>query len=349
MRAVVIHAPHDLRIETFPGEDAPMEPEDVRVRMTAGGICGSDLHYYHHGGFGVVRVREPMTLGHEAAGIVEAVGAGIGHVKPGDLVAVNPSRPCGVCPSCQRGNRVHCENMFFHGSAMRFPHAQGLFREFVTVPGKQAFRLDANRVSAAEAALCEPFSVCLHAAARAGDLSGKTVLVSGAGPIGVLCAVAARLGGARQVIATDITAHSLGIAARFGCDPCLDVSAGPEVLTPYTEGRGQIDVVFECSGNPCAIASVIATLKPRGTMVLVGLGGDVMMPMNMIVTKELTVVGTFRFDQEFARAAELISSGAVDLKAMISGQYPMADAVHAFETASDRTRATKVVLDLAGA
>jgi L-idonate 5-dehydrogenase len=347
MRALVIHAPHDLRIEDFPGKDEPLGPNDVRVAMAAGGICGSDLHYFHHGGFGTVRVKEPMTLGHEASGHVEAVGADVRGVSPGDLVAVNPSSPCGECPSCRRGTRNHCENMRFNGSAMRFPHVQGLFREHVTVPQDRVFRID-SAVSAAEAALCEPFAVTLHAAKQAGDLNGKTVLVSGCGPIGILAIVAARLGGAAQIVATDITAHSLAVAGRFGCDDCLDVSGGVDVLAPYAENRGQIDVVFECSGNPQAMSAAIGTLRPKGRIVLVGLGGDAPVPVNMIVAKELELVGTFRFDEEFARAAELISTRAVDLRAMISSTLPLEDAVEAFNQASDRTRATKVVIALSG-
>jgi L-idonate 5-dehydrogenase len=345
MRAVVIHAPHDLRIEGFPGKDAPPGPGEVRVKMAAGGICGSDLHYYHHGGFGVVRVREPMALGHEAAGHIEALGEGVTGLAVGDLVAVNPSRPCGVCPSCQRGMRVHCEDMRFNGSAMRLPHEQGLFREHVTTKATQAFKLSPD-VTAAEAAFCEPLSVALHAVAQAGDVKGKTVLVSGSGPIGLLVGIAARVNGAKAVIATDITAHSLDMARKFGCEDCIDVSAGPEALAGYTEDRGKVDVIFECSGNARALAATLPTLRPKGRIVLVGLGGDVVLPMNTIVVKEQEIVGTFRFDQEFGRAAELISTRAVDLRPMITALMPMKDAVAAFDLASDRTRATKVVLDL---
>lgn len=345
MRALVIHAPHDLRLEEFQGGDNPLGPDDVQVRMAAGGICGSDLHYYHHGGFGTVRVKEPMALGHEASGHVEATGRNVTHVRPGDLVAVNPSSPCGKCPSCLRQQQNHCENMLFNGSAMRFPHVQGLFRERLVVPGGRVFQM-AEGISPAEAALCEPFAVALHAARQAGDIAGKTVLVSGCGPIGVLMVVAARLGGATKIIATDLTAHSLDVAARFGCDACIDVSRGPEGLAPYAENRGQIDIAFECSGNPRAMAGALATLRPKGRIVLVGLGGDAPMPINMIVAKELEIVGTFRFDQEFGQAAELISSRKVDLSPMISATYPMSGATEAFVHASDRTRATKIVIAL---
>jgi L-idonate 5-dehydrogenase len=323
-----------------------MGPRDVRVRIAAGGICGSDLHYFHHGGFGTVRIREPMALGHEVAGHVEAVGAAVHGLARGDLVAINPSVPCGQCPSCRRGEHNHCEDMKFNGSAMRFPHVQGMFRETMIVAQERVFRMQAD-VSAGEAALCEPFAVALRAARQAGDLSGKTVLVSGCGPIGALVIVAAWLAGATRIVATDITEHSLAMAARFGADDCINVINGAADLAPFLEDRGQIDVCFECSGNAQAVVAVIGTLKPKGRMVLVGLGGDCQMPMNMIVAKELVVRGTFRFVEEFATAADLISRRIVDLSPMISATYPIDEAATAFAHASDRKRATKVQLDLA--
>jgi L-idonate 5-dehydrogenase len=147
MRAVVIHAPKDLRIDTYP--DAAPAAGEVRVRNANGGICGSDLHYYHHGGFGVVRIQQPMALGHEIAGVVETVGDGVSGVKPGTRVAVNPSKPCGQCQHCQEGMRNQCLDMRFLGSAMRFPHVQGGFREFITVDAAQAMPI-ADKLSLAE-------------------------------------------------------------------------------------------------------------------------------------------------------------------------------------------------------
>ena len=346
MRAVVIHAPHDLRVEEFKTGNEALGPGDVRVRTATGGICGSDLHYFHKGGFGVVRIREPMTLGHEASGHVEAVGSAVKSLAPGDLVAINPSVPCGACPSCRRGERNHCEDMKFSGSAMRFPHVQGMFRDRMTVAAERAFRMAAG-ISPGEAALAEPFSVALHAVSRGGDIAGKTVLVSGCGPIGLLVIVAARLAGAGRIVATDITDHPFAMACQFGAVDTINVSGGPAALAGLQDNRGQIDLCFECSGNSQAVAAVIGTMKPKGRMVMIGLGGDCQMPMNTIVAKELTICGTFRFDQEFAIAADLISRKAVDLSPMISATYAIADAVEAFTHASDRTRATKVQLDFA--
>lgn len=345
MKAIVIHAPHDLRVETFFDAPGELAAGQVRVAMAAGGICGSDLHYYHHGGFGVVRVKQPMALGHEASGFVQAIGTGVTGVRVGDLVAVNPSNPCGTCRYCQAGQRHHCENMLFNGSAMRFPHVQGLFRECVDVTQERALVMPAG-IPAAQAALCEPFAVCLHAVNQAGDLAGRTVLVSGCGPIGVLSIVAAKLAGASRILATDITRHSLDVAARMGATDVFDVSAGTDALLPFAEGKGQVDVVLECSGNARAIAALIPLMRPRARMVLVGLGGDTPMPLNTIVAKELQIVGTFRFDREFDEAARLIGSRTVDLSPVVSAVYPMDEAVAAFEHAGDRTRATKVAIAL---
>src|SRR6202008_991786 len=155
MRAVVIHAPKDLRIDQFP--DLAPKAGEVRVKIAAGGICGSDLHYYHDGGFGTVRIEQPMALGHEIAGVVTDFGEGVSHLAPGTRVAVNPSRPCGVCIHCREGIRNQCLDMRFMGSAMRTPHVQGGFREYVTVDAAQAIPI-AEKLSLAEAAMGEPLA-----------------------------------------------------------------------------------------------------------------------------------------------------------------------------------------------
>jgi L-idonate 5-dehydrogenase len=347
MRALMIHAPHDLRIEPFPELAGDPGPGEVRVRMAAGGMCGSDLHYYHDGGFGTVRIRQPMALGHEAAGRITAIGADVTGLSIGELVAVNPSVPCRTCANCRAGHSVQCTDMRFNGSAMRFPHVQGLFREEMTITADRAFGMPAE-VSPAEAALCEPFAVALHAVSQAGDVAGRSVFVSGAGPIGVLVAAAARLKGAARIVATDITPHALAMATRFGATEAIDVSAGPGALAHLEADRGQMDVAFECSGNGKALAAAIGVLKPRGRMVLVGLGGEAALPTNAVVTKELELAGTFRFDAEFAEAARLIAGRAVDLSGVITQSYPLAEAVTAFAHASEKSRATKVTILLDG-
>ncbi|MEL6479786.1 MAG: alcohol dehydrogenase catalytic domain-containing protein, partial [Pseudomonadota bacterium] len=183
MKAIVIHAAKDLRIEDQ--EPGTPGPGQVALRLAAGGVCGSDLHYYNHGGFGTVRLRQPMVLGHEVAGHVMALGPGVEGLAEGDLVAVSPSRPCGTCRYCVEGLPNHCLNMRFYGSAMPFPHIQGAFREILVAEASQC--VNAEGLSAGEAAMAEPLSVCLHATRRAGEMLGKRVLVTGCGPIGVIC------------------------------------------------------------------------------------------------------------------------------------------------------------------
>lgn len=341
MRGVVIHAPKDLRIDDIPV--VPPGPGEVRVRIAAGGICGSDMHYYRHGGFGTVRVREPMALGHEIAGTVEEVGAGVAGLVPGLRVAVDPSRPCNVCRYCREGLHRHCLDMHFIGSAMRFPHAQGGFRQSLTVEAIQAVPV-ADGTTMAEAAMAEPLAVCLHAARQAGPLLGRRVLVTGCGPIGALCVAVARFGGAAEIVATDIATEPLPIVEAMGATRAVDVAAEPDALAPYAADKGAFDVLFEASGNGAALRSAFDALRPGGIIVQVGLGGDMTLPMNLLVAKELQLRGTFRFDGEFRLAVALMGKGLIDVKPLVTATLPFEQAVAAFELASDRSRSMKVQL-----
>jgi L-idonate 5-dehydrogenase len=341
MTAVVIHAAHDLRVE--PREAPDPGPGEVRLRIERGGICGSDLHYYHAGGFGAVRLREPMVLGHEAAGVVEAVGPGVTHVAPGDAVAVNPSLPCGACAQCRAGRPIHCLEMRFLGSAMRTPHVQGAFRRGFTCEAARAVKLPAG-LSVERAAFAEPLSVCLHAAAQAGSMLGARVLVTGSGPIGVLCAAVARLGGAREVVVTDLVAPPLAIAQAMGADRTHAVGDDPDALAPYAADNGYFDVAFEASGSGAALVAALGTVRPGGTVVQVGVGGNAALPLSAVVAREARLVGTFRFHAEFAHAVEVLASGRLDPSPMLTEVVPAEDAVRAFDLASDRKRAMKVQL-----
>ncbi len=339
-RAAVIHAPHDLRIEvrTVPQPG----PAEVRVRVRAGGICGSDLHYFHHGGFGTVRLRAPMVLGHEVAGVVEAVGDAVTTLRPGDPVAVNPSLPCGHCRFCLAGRANHCLDMRFHGSAMRDPHVDGGFRDVLVCHAAQAVKAD---MPAERAAFAEPLAVALHAARQAGTLLGARVLVTGAGPIGALCLLAARHAGAREVVATDLIDAPLAMARRLGADAAHNLRTAPDALAPYAAEKGMFDAVFECSGSAAALAGAIPVARPGAVIVQVGLGGaETPVPLNALVAKEITLRGTFRFHAEFALAVDVLARGAIDVSPLLSATLPLAAAAEAFALASDRARAMKVQL-----
>lgn len=341
MRAVVAHAAKDLRIEDKPV--AALGPNDIRVRIQAGGICGSDLHYYNHGGFGVVRLKEPMVLGHEIAGIVEAVGSEAHRVKVGNRVAVSPSRPCNRCRYCLEGRQNQCLDMHFYGSAMRFPHVQGAFREMLVCDEAQA-HVVAEGVSIGEAAMAEPLAVCLHAVRRAGPMLGKRVLVTGSGPIGALAAIAARRAGAAQIIVTDIADGALAFARKTGADRTINIAAEPDALASFSVDKGTFDVMFEASGNEAALRGGFEAVRPGGVIVQLGLGGEMKLPMNTVVAKELELRGTFRFHEEFALAVELIGKGLVDVKPLISATMPFTQATEAFELAMDRSQSMKVQL-----
>lgn len=342
MKAVVIHSAKDLRIEEREAES--LAAGQVEVAIEAGGICGSDLHYYNHGGFGTVRLREPMILGHEVAGTIRALGAGVSNLAVGDRVAVSPSRPCNACEYCLKGQQNHCLNMRFYGSAMPMPHIQGAFRERLVAEAWQCHKV-ADGVSINEAAMAEPFAVTLHAVNRVGSLADKRVLVTGCGPIGALAIIAARAHGAREIVATDVMDAVLKKALEVGADRVINVAENPEDLSAYSANKGYFDVQFEASGNERAVRSGLEVLRPRSTVVQLGLGGDVSIPQNMVVAKEIEMKGTFRFHEEFGLAVDLIGKRRVDLKPLLTGTFPLNDAVTAFEVAGDRSRSMKVQID----
>ena len=338
-RTCCLHDKGDIRIETQPV--AAPGPGEALVAIAAGGICGSDLHYYHDGGFGPIRVREPIILGHEAAGTVVEVGPGVDDIAVGARVAVNPSRPCGDCAYCRAGQRIHCLAMRFSGSAMRFPHEQGLFRDRVVVSAAQCVPVG-DDVSFTEAACSEPLAVCLHARNRAGDLRGKRVVVTGAGPIGALCAAVSAEAGAAEVVVTDLQDFTLDVVRRMGATRTINVATDPGELDAYAADKGYFDVAFECSGAAPAIRTAVAVLRPYGRLVQVGIAGEVPVPLNFIVSKEINLMGTQRFDTEFADAVAMISEGRIDLGPLVTGTFPLDEAEAAFRAAGDRTSAVKV-------
>lgn len=342
MEALVIHAPGDLRVEQVPTPD--LEEGQVLVKVDAGGICGSDLHYFQHGGFGTVRIKEPMVLGHEVAGTITQVAPGVTAFVSGDRIAISPSRPCGRCRYCQEGLQNHCLDMRYYGSAMRTPHVQGAFRQEIVVDAWQSHKL-ADHVSDEEGAMAEPLSVALHAVRRAGPLLGKRVLVTGCGPIGALLVIAARRAGSAEIVVTDMGEFPLRKALQVGADEAVNVGNDPHALQRFSADKGYFDVLLEASGNEIALRGAFNVLRPRGVIVQVGLGGaDFTLPMNVIVAKEFDLRGAFRFHEEFAIAVELLNKRLVDVKPLISATVPYRDATRAFRLAADRSQAMKVLL-----
>lgn len=341
MKAIVIHAAKDLRIEDQASED--VGEGQVEIRLAAGGICGSDLHYFNHGGFGSIRLREPMVLGHEVSGHITALGAGVTGLRLGQLVAVSPSRPCHRCQYCLKAEFNHCLNMRFYGSAMPFPHIQGAFRQVLVADASQC--APADGLTPGEAAMAEPLAVCLHAVGRAGPLLGKSVLVTGCGPIGILCILAARRAGADLIVATDLSDFTLGMARRAGADVTVNTGENAATLAAYAKDKGSFDVLFECSGAAPALVAAIDTMRPRGMIVQLGLGGDMTLPVQAMTAKELSLTGSFRFHDEFRTGVSLMRKGLIDVKPFITQTFPLDHALVAFQTAGDRSRAVKAQID----
>jgi L-idonate 5-dehydrogenase len=343
MIACVIHGSKDLQVELRP-EPHPGAGE-VIVRFGAGGICGSDLHYYHEGRVGDFELREPMVLGHEVAGGVAEIGEGVTKVQPGQRIAVNPSRPCLHCRYCLSGRSNLCKNVRFYGSAARFPHVQGGFAELFSASEEQCVPIP-DSLSYPAAACAEPLAVTLHAVARAGSLLGRRVLITGAGPIGILTVAAVRLAGAAEIVITDLFDEPLAVAERMGATRVVNVKTAAACLETFIQDGGYFDGAIEASGNIRGLENCIDATHPGGRIVQVGIfpAGSAGAPMNKVLAKELELFGTFRFHEEFHWAVQALISGRVNVDAILSAQFTFPDAIKAFELASDRRKAVKVSL-----
>jgi L-idonate 5-dehydrogenase len=340
--AATLFGPEDLRVTEHPLE--PLAPGMVRVRFGAGGICGSDLHYFRHASTGDFVVTSPLILGHEVAGEIVEINAEASGLAIGDRVAVNPSRWCGNCARCTEGRANLCENIYFMGSASRTPHMQGGFASVFDATPVQCAKVPSH-VPYQAAALAEPLAVSLHAVARAGEMRGKNVILFGVGPIGLLTMLTARLKGCGELTVADIAEAPLAFARRLGADRTIDLSDGDAELKALAVDK-QFDVAFEISGTAAGLAAAIASVRRGGVVVQVGNlpGGQIMVPANTVMAKEIDLKGTFRFGAEFNQAVDLIVDGDVDVLQLVTAERTLFSAPEAFRLAADRSRSVKVVL-----
>ena len=329
MKSLKIHGPLDLRIEDYPVDD--LEPNQVEINVAIGGICGTDLHYYKHGGFGQIKLREPMILGHEVSGFISKIGSNVENLSIGQLVSVSPSRPCNKCIFCLNGNQIQCINMKFYGSAMPFPHIQGAFREILIAEDYQC--VPADGLSSEEAAMAEPLAVCLHAIKQAEKIFGQKVLITGSGPIGTLCVAASRRAGAEEIIVTDISKNALTFANSIGADRVINVLEEHDKLQIYKSNKGYFDIAIECSGSEQGISDSINCLKPKGTLIQLGLGGDAVIPLVLVTTKELNLRGSFRFHSEFELAVNMMKKKLINVNPLITHKVDFKSAKTGFELA----------------
>lgn len=346
MLAVVCHGKQDLRVEALPLR--ALGADEVRVSVAFGGICGSDLHYYHRGAVGDFAVREPLVLGHEISGHIVELGSAVSGLTVSGKAALNPSKPCLQCSYCRDGRSNLCNNMYFLGSAGRFPHVQGGFSQQLILRADQIIPV-AETTDLLALSVAEPLSVGLHAVKRAGNVFGKRVLVTGSGPIGLLTAKAALLAGATEVVCTDIEDHPLRVAReQIGVHRTHNIAREPTALDPYAASGGYFDVALEASGSREALQSLFACLKRGGRIVQLGMlpSGATPLPINLLQTRELELVGAFRAHDEFALAVQMLVAGAVDVSPILSGTFGLAAARDAFEQAGDRSRNVKLHLAL---
>lgn len=328
MRASVLRGPGEVVVESR--ERPQPGPHEVLVRVGSVGVCGSDIHYYEHGRIGRFVVESPLVLGHEASGMIEEVGSEVDRLRSGQRVSIEPGTPDLTCPECLAGRYNLCPDIRFYAT----PPIDGAFAEFVVVHSAFAHPVP-DSMSDDAAALLEPLSVGVWACRKGGVTAGSRVLVTGAGPVGLVSLQTALAFGAAEVVVSDINPVRLEVARELGATRTID---------PRTSAVADLDpaphVLLECSGFPPAIADGVRALGRAGRAVLVGMGGDeVPLPLSAIQERELTVTGTFRYANTWPTAIGLVASGRVDLDRLVTGSYAL-DEVEEALTASRRDAAT---------
>ena len=340
MKAVVVHGAEDLRVDEVP-EPVP-GPGEVIVDVEWGGICGSDLSYWRHGSSGTAVLKDPLVLGHEIAGRIGRLGAGVGGVDVGRPVTVHPATLVGdgVMPERLAGRTNLYPQVRYFGSAAFHPHTDGGFVQ------RKAVRLDQLRflpdgVDTRHGALAEPLAVAMHAVSRAGSLAGRDILVNGAGPIGTLVVAAAKHAGARTVIASDLNPAALALATAMGADATIDVSAEPL--------PADVELIFEASGATRALGGVLHAAARGGTVVQVGNlpGAPSPAALGDLVTREISWIGSYRFVDEISDAIAAMAAG-LDVTPLMTHTFGIDEVTTAMQVAADPASGSgKVMLRIA--
>jgi len=342
MKALVLEKTKQLTLRDIDIQES-LGPDDVHIKMHTIGICGSDIHYYQYGAIGPFVVTEPIVLGHEASGTIVEVGKKVRHLKVGDRVCMEPGIP-------ELNSKATMLGIYNLDPAVTFwgtPPIHGCLRETVVHPAMFTYKLPEN-VSYGEGALVEPLAVGLHAARKARIKPGDVALVTGAGTIGLVTAMAALAGGCSKVIITDIIQQKLDLASRFGMVP-VNVTRQNlnDIVSGITDGWGA-DVVFEASGNEAAISRIFEPLCPGGRVVFIGMPVSPV-PIDIVSAqaKEARIETIFRYAHVYPRALSLMESGKVNVKPLITERYKFEKSIEAFEFAANPKPTTvKVVIEL---
>ncbi|HTV12545.1 MAG TPA: NAD(P)-dependent alcohol dehydrogenase [Acidimicrobiales bacterium] len=334
MEVAVLVAPGEIRVEERP---VPVPgPGQVLIEVSAVGVCGSDVHYFREGRIGDFVVEKPLVLGHEASGVVRALGAGVSRLERGQRVAMEPGVPCRRCRACRSGKYNLCPDVRFFAT----PPIDGTFARYVLHDEDFCYPLP-RELSDDAGALLEPLSVGVWAAWKARVSIGDRVLVTGAGPIGLLAAAVARSAGAREVIVSDTQEARLELAKRMGATTV--VSGGSSDLVAAGDGA---DVLVECSGSPAALAAGLRALGPGARAVVVGMSAEslVPVPLALVQRQEVELTGTFRYANTYPTAMALAASGEVRLDELVTGHYGLAQVAEALSVGQKEPLAVKPVV-----
>eukprot|EP00088_Acartia_fossae_P043635 TRINITY_DN4600_c0_g1_i10.p1 TRINITY_DN4600_c0_g1~~TRINITY_DN4600_c0_g1_i10.p1 ORF type:complete len:364 (-),score=81.80 TRINITY_DN4600_c0_g1_i10:24-1088(-) len=327
-----LHKIDDIKLDICPIPEPA--PGQVLLKMDSVGICGSDVHYWTHGAIGDFIVKAPMVLGHEAAGVVEKLGPNVKNLKVGDRVAIEPGVPCRMCGYCKEGTYNLCPDMQFCAT----PPVHGNLAKYYVHAADFCYKLPDN-MTLEEGALMEPLAVGVHACQRAGVCLGKKVLICGAGPIGLVNLLTAKAMGASEVVITDIMDNRLEVAKSLGADHVYKVKMGAKAedmaqdIKNILGGTGA-HVTIECSGVESSIRFGIFSTRSGGCLVLVGLGRpEVTLPIVNAACREVDIRGIFRYANCYPKAIDLVASGRVNVKPLITHRFQLEETVKAFETA----------------
>jgi L-iditol 2-dehydrogenase len=321
MQASVLVEPKVIRLEERPVPTPG--PDEVLIRVASVGVCGSDVHYYDHGRIGDFVVRSPLVLGHEASGRIAAVGADVDPGRIGQRVAIEPGAPCRHCVQCRRGEYNLCQQIQFYGT----PPVDGALCEYVLAPADFAYPVPPSITDDA-AALIEPLSVGIWANRKAGTGAGSSLLIAGAGPIGLVTLQVARAMGATTVVISDVNSERLTTAMALGATATQ--LAGTAELP-----AGDFDAFIDCSGVPAAVVAGMRAVRPAGRIVLVGMGADELtIPVALLQQRELLLTGTFRYANTWPDAIALLATGAVDMDRLVTSHHSLADTPVALQAGS---------------
>lgn len=345
MKAALLHGAKDLRIEQRHRPELSSGMVQLRTRRV--GICGSDLHYYEHGYCAEFVPDRPFILGHELCAEVVGVADDVDSVRVGERVTVNPTRSCGFCEYCNGGRPNLCRKIVMLGSASTTPPTDGAFAEYVTVRWDQCLPLPPE-IDDGAGAMIEPLAVALHAVKRAGNISGRRVLVTGAGTIGMLIAMTVGAFGAVPVAVSDVVAARRENALALGVNAAFDALTGSSCEQAVEMTGGGFDIVFEASGARPALAGAFSVVRPGGTIVQVGTLGtsDIPVPANQIMIREINYIGSMRYGDVFGEAIRLVAAGRIPLRPLINDVFSLSDSNKALLRAADKVNALKVQIEL---